>query len=160
MKSKSAFLLVTIAISIFSFSGCQEKANESKSATVEELGQMNRDFAKALVAKDAAGAANLYAEDATLLPPNEPIVKGRANIQKYWQDGIDAGIVDATLKTIDAKNDGDLGYEIGRFELKTKDSTGNISVEKGKYTELLKRNADGKWISICGIWNSDQPSAE
>jgi len=155
MKSKNKFLFIAIVITAFSFLGCREKAKESKSATVEELGQMNRDFAKALVAKDATAAANLYDEDASLLPPNEPIVKGRANIQKYWQAGIDAGIVDASVHTIDAKSDGDLGYEIGTYELKIKDSTGNITVDKGKYTELLKRDSSGKWMSIYGMWNSD-----
>lgn len=157
MKSKTTSLTLIVMVIIFAsfLFGCKEKTNEHKSATVEELGQMNRDFAKALVAKDAATAANLYAEDASLLPPNETMVKGRANIQKYWQAGIDAGIVDASVHTIDAKSDGDLGYEIGTFELKFKDSTGNISVEKGKYTELLKRDSSGKWMSIYGMWNSD-----
>jgi ketosteroid isomerase-like protein len=157
MKSKTTLspfvaIILLIALSII---GCKGKTTEHKSATVEELGQMNRDFAKALVAKDAAAAANLYAKDASLLPPNEPIVNGRANIQKYWQAGIDAGIVGASVHTIDARSDGDLGYEIGTFELKFKDSTGNISVEKGKYTELLKRDSSGKWMSIYGMWNSD-----
>jgi uncharacterized protein (TIGR02246 family) len=160
MKSKTTFLFIAIALATFSFLGCQEKSPENKSATMEELGQMNRDFVKALTAHDAAAAANLYAEDASLLPPNEPIVKGRANIQKYWQAGIDAGIVDASVQTIDAKSHGDLGYEIGRFEMQIKDSTGNITVEKGKFTEILKRNAEGKWMSIYGMWSTDAPAAK
>lgn len=157
MKSKiGLLLLITLLVaSAISFSGCQEKTTEPKPATVEELGQMNRDFAKALVAKDAAAAANLYAEDASLLPPNEPMVTGRANIQKYWQGGIDAGIVGATVHTTAAASDGNLGYEIGTFELQLKDSAGNIIIDKGKYTELLKRDSTGKWISIYGMWNSD-----
>lgn len=157
MKSKTSLISITklLFLAAFLLFSCQEKISSSKSATVEELGQMNRDFAKALVAKDAAAAANLYAEDASLLPPNEPMVTGRANIQKYWQGGIDAGIIEASVHTIDAKSDGDLGYEIGRFELKIKDTAGNIIIDKGKYTELLKRDSTGKWISIYGMWNSD-----
>lgn len=100
------------------------------------------DFAKALTAHDAVAAAKLYAEDASLLPPNEPIVKGRVSIQKYWQAGIDAGIVGASVQTIDAKSDGDLGYEIGRFEMQIKDSTGNIIVEK--------REVHGNIKTQCG----------
>lgn len=160
MKSKTIFLFFAIVITAFSFTGCQEKTSENKSATVEELGQMNRDFAKALVAHDAAAAASVYTEGAAILPPNEPIVKGRANIQKYWQAGIDAGIVGASVHTIDAKSNGDLGYEIGSFEMQMKDSTGKITVEKGKYTEILKRNAEGKWMSIYGMWSTDEPAAK
>src|SRR5829696_3827948 len=35
-------------------------------------------------AKDAAGIAELYAEDGAVMPPNAPIGKGRAAIQQTW----------------------------------------------------------------------------
>lgn len=130
---------------------------QSQSATVEELGQMNRDFAKALTAKDAVAAANLYDENASLLPPNEPVVTGRANIQAYWQGAIDAGIIDGTVETIDAESVGNLGYEIGTFTLRFQGTQNDTIVEKGKYTEILKRNEEGKWISIYGMWSSNEP---
>jgi len=136
---------------------CKEQTPEPpKPATVEELGQMNRDFAKALVDGDAEAAANLYDENASLLPPNEPIVTGRENIKAYWQAGIDAGIVGASVKTISAESDGNLGYEIGTFELQIKLENDSIVVDKGKYTEILRRNADGKWISIYGMWSNNE----
>ena len=153
------FLGILVVLFIVT-SGCQERAGTQKAATPEELSQMNRDFAKALNDKDAKAASMLYSEDATLLPPNEPIVKGRENIQKYWQAAIDAGTTNVSVSTISTGSDGDLGYEIGRFQLSYLDEDGNMVTEKGKYTELLKRTADGKWISICGIWNSDAPSSE
>jgi ketosteroid isomerase-like protein len=133
---------------------CTEK--KQKTATLEELGQMNRDFAKALVAKDATAAANLYDENASLLPPNEPIVTGRENIKKYWQGAIDAGLIAASVKTIDASSDGALGYEIGTFELKFQGKDGTIITDIGKYTEVLKRNSEGKWISIYGMWSANE----
>jgi len=61
------------AIVFFSFlllASCNN-AGKSKPASAKELSKMNRDFAKALNAKDAVAAANLYTEDATLLPPGE-----------------------------------------------------------------------------------------
>lgn len=126
-------------------------------ATVEELGQMNRDFARALTAKDARAAALLYAENATLLPPNEAMVTGRENIEAYWQGAIDAGIIDAQVKTIDAGSDGDLGYEVGTFTLRFLGADKDTLVEEGKYTEVLRRDAHGKWISIYGMWSGNAP---
>lgn len=114
---------------------------------------MNRDFMKALLAKDTVAASKCYTEDSSILPPNEPVVIGRANLQKYWQDFIDAGFVDGSVSTIATGSNGDLGYEIGTAELKMKSADGQISIEKIKYTELLKRNAAGKWNSIYGMWN-------
>ena len=162
MKSKTNLVLLSV-ITILLFIvmiGCTEKTESDKPATPEELSQMNKDFAKALNAKDAVAASLLYSEDATLLPPDEPIVTGRENIQKYWQALLDAGTTDVSVSTISTGSSGDLGYEIGRFQLSYPGEDGKMIVENGKYTELLKRTADGKWISIHGIWNSDPASSE
>ncbi len=129
--------------------------NHQKPATAEELSQMNRDFVAALNNKDAAAAANCYTEDATVLPPNEAPVSGKANIQKYWEGAIAAGAFDVAVATITTGSNGNLGYEIGRFSMSTRDSTGKVTTERGKYIELLKRGDDGKWKSIHGIWNTD-----
>ncbi len=136
------------------FIGCIN-ADKPKAATAEELSQMNRDFVKALNAKDAVAAANCYTEDATILPPNEAPVKGRANILKYWEGAIAAGAFDAEVTTTETGSNGDFGYEIGRFQVKTKMPDGKILVDRGKYTELLKRGADGKWKSTHEMWNTD-----
>jgi ketosteroid isomerase-like protein len=164
MKTTSNFftLLFIIVVSSTTLSCKQENKNPEKeempkSATVEELGQMNRDFAKALTAKDAVAAAIVYDENASILPPNEPIVTGRANIQAYWQGAIDAGIIDATVKTIDAKSNGNLGYEIGTFTMRFHGAKNDTIVEVGKYTEILERNEEGKWISTYGMWSSNAP---
>lgn len=153
-----SLIAVTLILSIAVIS-CNEKAKEAepvKTATVEELGQMNRDFAKALVAKDADAAASVYDENASLLPPNEPIVTGRENIENYWQGAIDSGLIAASVKTIDAASDGDLGYEIGTFELKFQTEDGTIITDIGKFTEILKRNSEGKWVSIYGMWSANE----
>ncbi|WP_445956808.1 YybH family protein [Yeosuana sp.] len=158
MKTTTKFLALTVVALLLSVTACKKetKTAASRPATSEELGQMNRDFAKALVAKDATAAANLYTENASLLPPNEPMVTGRENIKNYWQGAIDAGLVAASVKTIDASSDGDLGYEVGTFELKFQAEDGSIITDIGKYTEILKRNEQGEWISIYGMWSANE----
>ena len=46
-------------------------------------GQVDR-WLQLVKAKDAAGIAELYAEDGAVMPPNAPIGKGRAAIQQTW----------------------------------------------------------------------------
>lgn len=162
-NSQQIFMLLLMPILLSTLFSCKQQTVASEevevpiSATIEELGQMNRDFAKALTAKDAVAAANQYDENASLLPPNEPIVTGRDNIQAYWQGAIDAGIIDATVKTIDAKSDGNLGYEIGTFTLRFLGAENDTIVEIGKYTEILRLTEEGKWISTYGMWSSNEP---
>lgn len=157
MKSKIHFpgMVLGVILLCCTLAACNNQAESKKPATAEELSQMNRDFAKALNNKDAVAAANCYTEDATVLPPNEAPVTGRANIQKYWEGAIAAGTFDVDVATISTGSNGDLGYEVGRFQMSFKDSTGKVTTERGKYIELLKRGADGKWISTHGIWNTD-----
>jgi ketosteroid isomerase-like protein len=167
-KFTNQLTLITMIFALsFTTQSCEQKQKEatievekeeiSKSATIAELGQMNRDFAKALTAKDAVAAAIVYDENASILPPNEPIVTGRANIQAYWQGAIDAGIIDATVKTIDAKSIGNSGYEIGTFTMRFHGAKNDTIVEVGKYTEILELNKEGKWMAIYGMWSSNEP---
>ncbi|HYM95112.1 MAG TPA: DUF4440 domain-containing protein [Chitinophagaceae bacterium] len=138
--------------------GCNQENNRPVQATHEELAQMNKDFAKALNAKDAAAAA-CYEENAKILPPNEAVVTGRTEIQKYWQGAIDAGVTDASVTSIATASNGDLGYEEGRYQLSIHQADGKIIPEHGKYIEILKKSKDGRWKSIYGIWNVDTLAA-
>ena len=153
-------MLAAVAALLLVVVGCNAPIKEEP-ATAEELSQMNRDFAAALNAKDAVAAANCYADDATLYPPNEPAVTGRANILNYWRGAIDAGAANVSVKTIATGSEGNLGWETGQFQMDVKTPDGKVVVDKGRYTELLKRSKDGKWVSTMGMWNADAaPTAE
>jgi uncharacterized protein (TIGR02246 family) len=152
--------LLGAAILLASCSPAEEAKPAPASATVEELGQMNRDFAAALNAKDAALAASYYTEDAVVIPPGEAMVQGRAAIEAYWKAGIEqGGARDASVETIKAESSGDVGYEMGNFVLTVNGPDGNPVQEHGRYIELLRRGADGKWYSTAGIWNAAPAAA-
>lgn len=145
------FILIVLGAS----PGCQP---QMESASVEELGQMNRDFAAALNAGDAKAAAAAYTEDAVLIPPGEDIVRGRANIEAYWRAALEeGGMRDASVETIDARSSGDLGYEVGTFVLTVNGPDGEAIVDSGRYVELLRLESDGKWYSTLGFWNASAP---
>lgn len=122
---------------------------------------MNRDFATALNAKDAKRAASYYTEDAVLYPPGEAPVRGREAIEAYWRAAIESGGVrDASVETIDARSSGDLGYEIGSFTLTANGPDGKPITDRGRYVELLRREADGSWYSTMGMWNAPPPETK
>lgn len=121
---------------------------------------MNRDFVVALNAKDAKLAASYYTEDAVLYPPGEAPVSGREAIEAYWKGALESGGVrDASVETIDAGSSGDLGYEIGSFSLTAKGPDGRPIIDSGRFVELLRRGADGRWYSTMGMWNAPAPQA-
>lgn len=149
---------VPLAALVLALSGCsapEPSTQPEVAASKIELGRMNRDFAAALNARDAKAAAALYADDAVLFPPGEPLVRGRQAIEEYWRAAIESGGVrDVSVETIDASSSGSLGYETGSYVLTANGPDGDPVIEKGRYVELLRREQDGRWLSTHGIWNA------
>ena len=50
----------------------------------EAIQKLNDEWAAAFSKGDAGTVAALYTADAYVLPPGAPMVKGRADIQKFW----------------------------------------------------------------------------
>src|SRR5688500_12564519 len=74
-------------------------------------------FGKAAKAKDATAIASLYAENATLLPPGAPPVKGSQNIRAFWKSFLEAGAEDPVVRSVFVEGTGDLAYEIGEYQV-------------------------------------------
>ena len=149
---------ITMLVAVLALGACSDSRDSAKSevsASKFELGQMNRDFAAALNAKDAKAAAALYTEDAVLIPPGEPMVRGRQAIEEYWRGAIESGgMREVSVETVDADSSGSLGYETGNFKLTANGPDGAAVIETGRYVELLRREPDGTWRSTHGIWNT------
>jgi len=114
----------------------------------------NKKFLAAFAKGDAAGIAALYTTEGEAYPPNGSVVKGRPELQKMWKSVIDSGIASATLATTAVESAGNLAYESGTYEMKTKD--GKVA-DHGKYVVVWKR-AGGNWQLHRDIWNTNQPA--
>jgi uncharacterized protein (TIGR02246 family) len=115
----------------------------------------NEKFSEGGAKGDAALLASVYTSDAEAFPPNADVVGGREAIQKMWQSVLDMGINGITLKTRDVESAGDLAYESGSYEMRTKD--GNVA-DRGKYCVVSKR-VQGQWRLHRDIWNTSMPPA-
>lgn len=79
--------------------------------------KVNQQFMDAFNRGDAAGAVTVYTEDATILPPGSPRVRGRDGIRQFWQGVMDSGVRAAALQTDDLEVAGELAREIGTATL-------------------------------------------
>ena len=104
---------------------------------------------------DADGVANLYAEDALLMPPNAPAAKGRAAIRAFIAADIAttkaAGLTLRAASVTGVGVNGESGWVSGTFVVL--DASGK-TVDTGKYMSL-HRKSNGAWPYTYDIWNSD-----
>jgi uncharacterized protein (TIGR02246 family) len=96
---------------------------------------------------DAAGLAELYADDAVLLPPDHEPIRGRAAIRAFWDQGTDEGL---EVSNLAVEANGNLGWLVGRYHLPATDEE---PADSGKYVMCLKRQPDGSWKLTADIWN-------
>ena len=121
------------------------------------LRALDEEFVRSANAGDAGKlVSGFYAEDATLLPPNAPLIKGAENIRGFWQSVMDAGAGDVTLETTEIDASGDLAYGIGRYSLTMPAPDGGRSRDQGKYLVVFRRQPGGGWKAVADMVSSDQ----
>jgi uncharacterized protein (TIGR02246 family) len=120
---------------------------------------VDREWARAATAGDGIALTAVYASDATLLPPNEPLAKGEA-VKKYNVDMTNAFSGPFELTTTDVEGRGDLAYAVGTYRATLtpkKAGAKPLPTEEGKYLEVLKKQADGSWKIVYDMWSSNAP---
>lgn len=108
--------------------------------------------------KDAAGIADLYAEDGAVMPPNAPVAKGRAAIQKTWASMMQTPGFDLTFtpEQIIVSSSGDMALDRGTYRLAVAPK-GTAQTDTGKYV-VVWRKVGSEWKAAADIFNSDLPA--
>lgn len=100
---------------------------------------------------DVAALQALHADDAVLLPPNKPAVRGRAAVDAYIAaDPQPDSSFTLTVLDVPTSAAGDLAYEVGTYVTR--------SGAPSKYVTIHRRTADG-WEIVLDAWNRDAPPA-
>lgn len=126
---------------------------QGQGKTDPALNKLAADWAAAFNAKDAAKVASLYAEDAVLMPPNQPMVKGRANIEAHWRGQIQQGGTNLQLTPVESAISGAHAFEVGTSTV----TLPGGQKDPGKYAVVLKR-VGNDWKIAYDIYNSDAPA--
>lgn len=109
---------------------------------------LNADATKAFNRGDAKACARFYAEDATILVPDRPPIKGRMAIEALLEDYVGAGTKLASTDPYETGSSGDLGYCAGSYQFDTPAEDGSTAKETGKFVTVFKLQADGSWKAV------------
>ena len=118
-----------------------------------EIQKLNDRFAAALNKGDAAAAAAMYTQDATVLPAGAPIVRGRAAIEAMWRQQTQQ-LEAVKIETTEVKPlGGNAARELGTATLRTKSQPPQDIVVK--YAVVWQKEG-GRWKLLLDMWNSDK----
>jgi uncharacterized protein (TIGR02246 family) len=137
--------------------GCGTSApKDTRAADESAIRDLDAQWAKAAAAKDVDAAVGYYSDDASLLAPSEPIASDKQSIRATWSSmlGSDTSLNWQASK-VEVARSGDLAYVMGVYQLTTTDPKAKPVVDRGKFVEVWKKQADGNWKTVADIFNSD-----
>ena len=164
---KKTILLVTYVSCVLLFASCQEaEKKETPPATTvaepakpdpaqvrAEIVTIENAWAAAQNAKDINALMAMYADDAVSMPDGEPMLNGKAAIQKKQEADFAKPVKFASIafETMDVYAQGNVATEVGKTMYK--DATGK-TIAGGKYIAVFEKR-DGKYLCIREIYNQD-----
>lgn len=135
-------------------SSCQAPAPSTLSeADLATIKTANASYAAAVKARDWAALAALYAQDAIIMPPNHTSVTGRADIQAFFQGFPPMSNFEVPVVEIEGR--GDLAVVRGTYSLTITQEGAAPVTDTGNWIEMRRKQADGSWLIVRDIWNSD-----
>lgn len=105
------------------------------------------EFAKCFNAGDMEGLLDLYEADAVFVRGPGDHVSGRASIREALQEFLDTG-GQISFRTRHAVQYGDIALLGNEYTLQGTDADGEAFTISGKTSEVLRRQADGRWLYL------------
>jgi len=142
---------------------CQPAAQEASALSDEDIAAIRSlidSYEQAVIAGDYQAAAAVWAEDVIRMPPNVPMIQGKAAMMEEFEAR--TYVVeefDQAFEEIDGR-DG-LAYARGPYSITLAIPGYPEPVsDTGKSLVILRQQADGSWVMTIGIFNSDLPLPE
>lgn len=146
-------------------SGCSPASKETASAKTQAeaeatIRKLDADWVKTAAAKDVDAWVSFYANDVTVLPPNDKAMTDKATIRKTIAELLTLPGLDLSWEPtkVEVAKSGDLAYLYGAYSLTMTDAKGKPVTDFGKNVEIWKKQPDGSWRCIVDTWNSDLPA--
>lgn len=146
-------LVVSTAAALLLAGPALGQTDDEARAAIEE--QAAR-FEQAYNGGDVAAMAELYTEDAAVLPPGSARQDGREAIRGVWSGAMEQGLAELDLTVVEVYAAGDMATEVGTFTATAPGEGGAKADVAGKYIVLWRRGEDGAWRLHRDIWNIGQ----
>ena len=154
MKTLSLVGLICVLIA-----GCVAPQQFDAAAEKAKIEADCKALQQAYLKGDATTVLSYYDENAVVLVPRKPMVKGRESIEKLiagWMQS-EMKLKEFSSATISVEGAGDFAIQLGRY-YETFDLSGKVIADSGKFVTVWRKQADGSWKMAYDIWNTDIPA--
>ena len=115
---------------------------------------------KSWAAKDVDKILAFYADDATLMTPGVPAMKGKDAMRPVLKTMMaDPNLkLDFSAQRVEVAKSGDVAFSQGTYQMVVTDpKTKKPVTDKGSYVTGYKKQADGSWKAVSDINESEVP---
>ena len=135
---------------------CSKAAPPSAANDEATIRGLDSAWAKAAADKNVDQAIAVYADDATIFDPGEPMATGKTAIRASWTTLL--GTPGSTITWGPDKIDvsGDRAVDIGTYTLIANDKAGKPQTTKARYVVVWGRHADGTWKVLVDVTTTTQ----
>ena len=131
--------------------GCGQNESED----IKAITAVSKARAEAFNKGNANGIAIHFTDDAILMPPGQPSMKGKKAVEDYYQNIFDKYHTELTSEYREVEVNGDLAYGRGYAKVKlTPKNGGESTFSESEYINILKKQPDRTWKTTHDIWNS------
>lgn len=130
----------------------------------EKIRLLNRDAewaAAAAEGRDVERILSFWTDDAVVMPPGLPTVRGKDELRRYVEDSLRLPGFRITWTSTDVafSPDGSMAYMFSRNEVTMNDEDGRPQTAAGRAVTIWRREPDGEWRCVVDIWNAASPAA-
>jgi ketosteroid isomerase-like protein len=127
------------------------------SADEKAIQDLDTAWIKAAQDKNVDKAVSYYADNAMMMPPGAPIATTPEQRRAAWQNLLsDPNMTINFGRTkLEVAKGGDMAYDVGWTEVKTKDAQGATTTQRGKYIVVWKK-INGRWKVVADTFNQDK----
>ena len=149
---KNIITLLAVITLIFS---CNNQVNIEEEK--ENLMQFSKDWSDLIKAGDIDKIMEGWANNAVMMAPGLPPLRGRDAIRNYVEEGAKIPGFAIRWEPLEAhvSKSGDMAYLIERNEIIINDSLGNPVKSYNKVVTIWKKQSDGQWKNVVDMWNAD-----
>lgn len=155
MNAKTGSLLIGALVS----GACGAAQQVDLEAEGIALMQLSREWSDLVATAPLDDWIEFWAEDAVMMPPDLPPLRGRTAIREYVEAAaqIPGFQISWEPETVYVSKSGDLAYMIERNVTTIHDSLGSPVRTHGKVITVWRKDSAGSWRNVVDMWNAAPP---